>query len=65
MSSFQDFSVFTIAFRQKPKRVTCSQRYRTKTERAPFLRRLHVTPLSFCLRVIVKETHRKPKIDEI
>ena len=58
MSSFQDLCVsFTITLRQKPKKVTRSRR-RTGFLFVFVLRRLHVTPLGFCLRVIVNETHR-------
>ena len=45
--------LFTITLRQKPKGVEFSRR-RTKTERKPVLRRLWVTPLGYCLRIIVK-----------
>ena len=58
MSSFQDLYVsFTITLRQKPKEVTRSRR-RTGFLFVFVLRRLHLTPLGFCLRVIVNETHR-------
>ena len=43
--------LFTSTLRQKLKRVT------RNTKRKPVLRRLHVTSLGFCLRVIVNETH--------
>ena len=53
---------YTITLRQNPKGVTRS-RIRTdslqnqKTERELVLRRLRVTPLGFCLRVIVNDKH--------
>ena len=47
---------FTITLRQKPKEVTSSRHRTRQREREPDLRRLRVTPLGFCLRVIVNET---------
>ena len=57
MLSFQDFFVLcTITLMQKPKGVTCSRR-RTESLSVFVLRRLHLTPLGFCPRVIVNKTH--------
>ena len=53
MSSYQDF-LFTIPLRQKPKGVTRS-RHRIARLREPFLRRISLNLLGFCLGVIVNE----------
>jgi len=59
MSSFQYFCVFRSQS-QKPKGDTCSRR-RTCALSVFVLRGHCVTPLGFCLRIILNVTHRNLK----
>jgi len=62
MSSFQDLKVFRV--HNNPK-TEAKRSYAHPPEKEPVLHRIRVTPLGFCLRVIVNEKTPKSSKDDI